>query len=171
VVPQARAEERELAVAGRRELLADLARAVAPGSALQLLAVIRLHGLSALRDRAGTDARDGLVEEARQRALVDVGRAGTVYVSRKDEVCILLDGSFMESISKLANLTWSLNELGRPHNVAAETGVALLPEEADDPIGALRRADSRTVPGEYTKHDWDSADRRARRSATDPPGA
>jgi hypothetical protein len=127
--------------------MADLTRALAPGSPLRLLAVVRLQGLSSLKERSGTARRDRIVERARQCALTEVGSAGTVYSSRKDEVCILLDGPFGESIAILDRLTRAVNESERPDNISAVTGVALLPVEADDPIGALQCADSRSVRG------------------------
>ena len=167
-VPQVQVEAHEPPVAaGRRELMADLTRALAPGSPLRVLAVIRLQGLSRLRERSGAIVRDRLVEQARHRALADVGPAGTVYVSRQDEVCVLLDGRFMDSIASLDRLTRAIDELGRPHAVAAEAGVALLPVEADDPISALQRADSRTVAGEYTEREG-PAGRRGRRGQAAP---
>lgn len=134
-------------VATRRELMAALTRALAPGSDERLLAVVRLHGLHDLRERVGQD-EDRLLSVAQGRLLLEVGSAGRVYLPRRDELCVLFECRFETAIQLLDNVTAALNELAPGCRVRAEAGVALLPDEAADPISALERADRRILPGE-----------------------
>jgi GGDEF domain-containing protein len=134
-----------LQVASRRDLMAALTLALAPGSDERLLAVVRLHGLNDLRDRAGLDAEERLLASARRRLLVEVGCSGRAYQTRRDELCVLFECPFEKAIQLLDNVTAALNQLARASGVKVEAGVTLLPEEAADPISALERADRRTL--------------------------
>ena len=63
----------------------------------------------------------------------------------------------------LGAATAALDEIGEPHDVTAEAGVALLPEEAADPISALEQADRRILPGGHSERERRLADRGGRR--------
>jgi predicted signal transduction protein with EAL and GGDEF domain len=147
----------------REQLMIDLTRALAPGSRERLLTVVRLHGLHALTERRGTTARDRFLERAHQLALDEVGSCGQLYLPRRDELCVLFDTPLDEAIRVLDNVTAALNRLDPGGDVTAEAGVALLPDEASHPIGALDRADRRILPGDYAgREEWLEA-RRSRR--------
>lgn len=133
----------------RRELMAALTGALAPGSSERLLTVVRLHGLQVAFERVGT-ASSQLLEEAYRAVRREVGFSGRIYLSRFDEVCVLFDCPLDEAIGLLDRLTAVLNELGAAVEVSAEAGVALLPDEAADPISALERADRRIFPASQT---------------------
>lgn len=133
-------------VASRRDLMAALTLALAPGSGERLLAVVRLHGLDALRERVGLAAQERLLESARRRLLLEVGGSGSAYQTRRDELCVLFECPFETAIQLLDSVTAALNDLARDSWVEAEAGVALLPGEAADPISALERADRRILP-------------------------
>jgi len=150
-------------LASRSDLMVDLESAVKPDSPPGVLAVLRLQGLSRHTELHGTLLRDQLLEEARQCALDEVQMIGNVYLTRHDELCVLLDGSLEEAIGALDRLGAAVNKIVKPHQIFAEAGVALLPEEAEDPIGALVRADRRIVQGEYTGRERRSSDRSRRR--------
>lgn len=143
----------------RRDLMADLTRALAPGSDERLFAVVRLYGLT---ERW---ASDELLAAVRRRFVLDVGRLGRVYRTRWDEVCLLFDCPLEMAIRLLDDTTEVLNRLD---SVDAEAGVALLPEEAADPISALERADRRLNPASYSRREDGVTARRERRSLVQP---
>jgi GGDEF domain-containing protein len=143
--------------------MGDLTRALAPGSPERVLVVFRLHGLRSLTERYGTVARDELLHEAHCRLLEEIGAAGLSYRPRHDEWCVLFDGSLEEAVRVLGSATAALDEVGEPHDVTAEAGVALLPEEAADPISALEQADRRILPAGSSERERRLADRIGRR--------
>jgi hypothetical protein len=143
----------------RRDLMADLTRALAPGSDERLFAVVRLHGLTERR------AADELLSIVRRRFVLDVGRFGRVYLTRWDELCLLFDCPLETAIQLLDDTTEVLNRLA---SVDAEAGVALLPEEAADPISALERADRRINPASYSRGEGGVMARRERRGLVQP---
>jgi GGDEF domain-containing protein len=143
--------------------MGDLTRALAPGSPERVLVVFRLHGLRNLTERYGTIARDELLDEAHRRLLHEIGTSGLSYRPRHDEWCVLFNSSLEEAVRVLGSVTAALDELGEPHDVSAEAGVALLPEEAGDPISALEQADRRILPGGYSDRERRLADRCGRR--------
>ena len=150
-------------IASREQLMIDLTLALAPGSRERLLTVVRLHGLHALTERSGTAARDQFLERAHRLALREVRSCGRLYLPRRDEVCVLFDTPLDEAIRVLDDVTAALNSLDPNRDVTAEAGVALLPDEAAHPIGALDRADRRILPGDYAgREEWLGA-RRSRR--------
>jgi predicted signal transduction protein with EAL and GGDEF domain len=130
--------------------MGDLTRALAPGSPERVLVIFRLHGLRALTERFGTVARDELLDEAHRRLAAEVGTAGLSYQPRHDEWCVLFDSPLEQAVQVLGSATAALDELGAPHDVTAEAGIAILPEEAEDPISALEQADRRILPGGTT---------------------
>ena len=141
-----------LQVATRRDLMAALTLALAPGSDERLLAVVRLHGLNDLMERMGLTAEERLLASARRRLLVEVGSSGRAYRTRRDELCVLFECPFETAIQLLDNTTAALNQLARDSGVKVEAGVTLLPEEAADPISALERADRRILASADTGH-------------------
>jgi predicted signal transduction protein with EAL and GGDEF domain len=150
-------------ISSREQLMIDLTLALAPGSRERLLTVVRLHGLHAMTQRSGAAARDQLLERAHRLTLREVRSCGRLYVPRRDELCVLFDTPLDEAIRVLDEVTAVLNSLDPTGDVTAEAGVALLPDEASHPIGALDRADRRILPGDYAgREQWLDA-RRGRR--------
>jgi predicted signal transduction protein with EAL and GGDEF domain len=143
--------------------MGDLTRALAPGSPERVLVVFRLHGLGALTERFGTVARDELLNQAHRRLTAEVGTAGLSYQPRHDEWCVLFDSPLEDAVQVLGSATAALDELGALHDVTAEAGVALLPEEAEDPISALEQADRRILPAGATDRERRFAGRGGRR--------
>jgi GGDEF domain-containing protein len=150
-------------IGSREQLMIDLTLALAPGSRERLLTVVRLHGLQTLAGRAGAGARDELIERAHRLTLLEVRACGRFYLPRRDELCVLFDSQLDEAIRVLDRITTALNELDPVGDVTAEAGVALLPEEASHPIGALDRADRRILPGDYAGREQWLGTRRGRR--------
>jgi predicted signal transduction protein with EAL and GGDEF domain len=126
--------------------MGDLTRSLAPGSPERVLVIFRLHGLRRLTERHGTFARDELLVEAHRRLAAEIGTAGLSYQPRYDEWCVLFDCPLEAAVQVLGSATAALDTLGEPHDVSAEAGVALLPDEAADPISALEQADRRILP-------------------------
>ena len=147
----------------REQLMIDLTQALAPGSRERLLTVVRLHGLHAMTQRGGTTARDRFLEQAHRLALHEVRSCGRLYLPRRDELCVLFDTPLDEAIRVLDDVTAALNGLDPAGDVRAEAGVALLPDEASHPIGALDRADRRILPGDYAGREEWLETRRSRR--------
>ena len=152
-----------LDIRSRDELMTDLTRALAPGSRERLLTVVRLHGLRALVEASGRAAHDRLLDYAHRLVLHEVSSSGNFYLPRRDELCVLFDVPVDDAIEVLDNLTKGLNELDQTRVVRAEAGVALLPDEATHPLGALERADRRILPGEDAGRDEWLGTRRGRR--------
>ncbi len=150
-------------IRSRDELMSDLTRALAPGSRERLLTVVRLHGLRALLETSGRASHDRLLDYAHHLVLHEVSSNGTFYLPRRDELCVLFEVPVDDAIEVLDGLTRGLNELDQTGVVRAEAGVALLPDEATHPLGALERADRRILPGEDTAREEWLGSRRGRR--------
>ena len=87
--------------------------------------------------------------------LHEVRSHGRLYLPRRDELCVLFDVPLDEAIRILDDVTVALNQLDPNGDVTAEAGVALLPDEASHPVGALARADRRILPGDYAgRQEW-----------------
>jgi GGDEF domain-containing protein len=135
-------------IANRQELIADLSRALEPDGRERLLMLVRLHGLPTMAERCGQAAHDRFLSQAYELLQRQVGPAGRAYTTRRDELCALLDTSLDQAIDVLDNTTSALNKLGAGDHIRADAGVALLPEEASDAVGALTRADRRILPAD-----------------------
>ena len=135
-------------IADRQELIVDLTRALEPDGREHLLMLVRLHGLATMADRCGQAAHDQFLRQAYELLQRQVGPAGRAYTTRHDELCALLDTSLDQAIDVLDSTTSALNKLGAGEQIRADAGVALLPEEASDPVGALTRADRRILPAD-----------------------
>jgi predicted signal transduction protein with EAL and GGDEF domain len=152
-------------IGSREQLMIDLTLALAPGSRERLLTVVRLYGLHTLTERSGTGAREQLLERAHRLTLREVQSCGRMYLPRRDELCVLFDVPLDEAIRVLDKLTAALNALDPAGDVSAEAGVALLPDEAAHPIGALGRADRRILPADYAGREEWLGGRQGRREA------
>jgi predicted signal transduction protein with EAL and GGDEF domain len=124
---------------------------------------MRLHGLHALAEHSGGSASDRLLEQAHRLVLYQVHPNGRFYLPRRDELCVLFEIPLDEAIQVLDQMTAGLNDLDPTGLVTAEGGVALLPDEATHPVGALERADRRILPGDYAGRGVWLGTRRARR--------
>lgn len=150
-------------VGTRHELTVDLAHALASASPERILAVFKFHGLEQVTVLYGTTGRDAFLQRAESRLAVAISGFGRCYKPRRDEFCVILDGPLEQAIVVLDAATTALNDVGSEQRIHAETGVAILPDEAKDPITALERADRRVVPDAYQ-----SGRERRRRRRGDP---
>jgi GGDEF domain-containing protein len=127
----------------RQDLMVDLTRGLAPGAPLALLVVFRLGGYADFVRRHGDEAGDDLIRRAAERISEVLVPAGIYYRPRRDEVCLLVTGPLEGVGDALFLAVAALSEERETTGIGAGFGAALLPNEADDPIGALAIADRR----------------------------
>jgi GGDEF domain-containing protein len=127
----------------RQELMAELTRALAPGSPMSLLAIFRLGGLREYVAEHDEEAADDLVRRTSERLAMAIGPTAVYYRPRRDELCGLISGPLEGAKDTLYEAVMALNAERDTTGITAGFGVALLPFEADDPISALKLADER----------------------------
>lgn len=127
----------------RQELMAELTRALAPGSSMSLLVIFRLGGLREFVAEHDEETADELVRRTSQRLVKAIGPSGVYYRPRRDELCGLIGGPLEGAKDTLYEAVMALNAERETTGITAGFGVALLPYEAADPISALQLADER----------------------------
>jgi diguanylate cyclase (GGDEF)-like protein len=129
----------------RRSLVADLERAVAAATEAspRALMMLDLDGFKRYNDCFGHPAGDALLAKLGSNLAFAMGSHGTTYRLGGDEFCVLIDGGakLVEELRPEARA--ALAEHGRGFEIGSSCGVALIPAEATDPIGALKLADHR----------------------------
>jgi GGDEF domain-containing protein len=120
----------------RERLVDDLHARLEP----VLLAVFWLDGFRAYRDYFGRLQSDTILVELADRLDRIVGTAGTCYRPREDELAVVAGADAGELVGKAAA---ALNVPGRYVAITCVADTALLPDETDDPLEALRLADER----------------------------
>jgi diguanylate cyclase (GGDEF)-like protein len=128
-------------LANRRMLMADLERrvAVAQGEPLVLL-LFDLNGFKKYNDTFGHPAGDALLARL-GHALVPAVAPHNAYRLGGDEFCVLATAAARDEV-ELAAMS-ALHERGEGFSISASYGTVTLPEEAQNPLGALRIADQR----------------------------
>ncbi len=124
-------------------LIADLTRALEPGSAAAVLAVFELVGWFDYRRAFGEPASDELIARRAARFAAVFGSSGACYRPRQGEFCALVGGQVDEVCAMLLVAEGVLAVEGGSDGVSSCFGAALLPDEADDPIDLLILADER----------------------------
>jgi diguanylate cyclase (GGDEF)-like protein len=126
----------------RRKLMADLEEA-ARRDQPAVLALFDLNGFKAYNDSFGHPAGDALLARLgaslTQRA---VGLA-TAYRMGGDEFCLLAVGEAARGLDLVELGCEALRERGPGFLIHAAGGAASIPDEASDPVDALRLADGR----------------------------
>ena len=133
------------ALGNRRRLIADLDEvlAVATRERPWLLAIYDLDGFKAYNDAFGHPAGDALLIRLGRKMDAVPGPGGGVYRLGGDEFCLLapLAG---DHAGRLLDLSLeALSEQGEGFDVTSSFGAVILPEEANEGIEALRKADER----------------------------
>jgi len=134
----------ELERLGSRErLIADISEAVQPGVAAQALVLLALDGFRDLVDRIGPLEGGAFLAELAGRLEDAVRPSGVCYRARQDEFAVLCtaDGATLAPLVDRAAAT--LSEPAAHADVFVTWGSVVLPDEASDPVGALRLADKR----------------------------
>jgi GGDEF domain-containing protein len=126
----------------RGKLLADLAEAVAAGSAPAVLAIFALDGFKEYEELYGVLEARKLLRRLADRLAGAFDGQGCCYRPRGDEFAVLVERPASVS-GVLASSLAALSENDRYYHVEAAGGHAVLPSEASDPIEALMVADRR----------------------------
>lgn len=137
----------------RRRLVTDLAQCARTATVEHpwVLVIFDLDGFKGYNDAFGHPAGDQLLARLGGK-LAHVG-GGPVdgYRLGGDEFCLLapIDGVDVERL--LHEATFALSEKGVGFDVGCSFGAVHLPEEADDPVTALRLADERLYAQKHVK--------------------
>ena len=146
----------------RNALLADLGAAVDGQRGPALLVVLGLEGFDEYVTLFGSLAGRTLLVKLGARLAAALGSESSCYRPRHDEFAALVPTPIGAVAEVLDRAVAALRERAASVAVTAAWGAAMLPEEADDPIGALKLADTRLAS---------NAPRRKRRNRrTNPRG-
>jgi len=105
--------------------------------------LLALDGFRDYVDRVGPLESRSVLADLAGRLDEVVSPAGTCYRAREDEFAVLCDASSGTLEPLVDNAAATLREPGIEIAVAVTWGSVVLPEEASDPVGALRLADQR----------------------------
>jgi GGDEF domain-containing protein len=144
----------------RSALLADLAVAVEGARGPTLLVVFGLDGFDEYVTLFGSLAGRALLVKLGARLAGALGAGATCYRPRQDEFAALVPTTIGAVAEVLDRAVAALRERAAPVAVTAAWGAAMLPEEAADPVDALRLADTRLAS---------NAPRRRRRNRRSSP--
>jgi GGDEF domain-containing protein len=127
----------------RLSLLAALSEAVEPGAPPALFVVFGLDGFDEYAALFGRLAARTLLVRLAARLTEALAPAGRCYRPRYDEFSALINTTITEARSVLDAAAVALRERGKAVTITAAWGAAMLPDEASDPVSALRLADER----------------------------
>jgi diguanylate cyclase (GGDEF)-like protein len=109
-----------------------------------LLTLFDLDGFKQYNDTFGHPAGDQLLERLGARLSAAVSERGAAYRMGGDEFCAMEKLANADAATdSTAEAVAALSEHGEAFDVTCSYGSVLLPNEATDPIGALRMADRR----------------------------
>ena len=127
----------------REELLADLAEATRSGVLPKVLVMFALDGFRDLDDTLGRVERQALLAGLVDRLERTVSSVGTCYQPRGDEFALLCPAGDALPEPLLHGAVAALSEHDQPVAVKAALASVVVPDEASDPIAALRLVDER----------------------------
>ncbi len=127
----------------RGALLADLASAVDRAHEPSVFAVFGLDGLDEYEEAHGTAETNAVIAALAGEFARLVCPEGVCYAPRRREFCALFDLPFAAVSPILAAAAIAIRREGAIALVTAAFGIALLPHQADSPVGALVVADRR----------------------------
>jgi GGDEF domain-containing protein len=125
----------------RAALMADLAVVVDPASSPSVLAIFALDGLDVFEKANGVSRTDELLFRLAQEFARIVCPEGRCYTPRRRELCAHFPVPLVEVSPILAAASISLRREIAMTEMTTAFGVALLPYQAQDPVGALVVAD------------------------------
>ncbi len=128
---------------GRAALLAHLAVAVDPESEPSVVAVFGLDGLDEFEERYGTSETDDVIARLAHEFARMVQPEGVCYAPRRRELSAIFDLPFAAVEPILAAAAIALRREGAMTLITTAFGFAVLPDQADNAIGALIVADRR----------------------------
>jgi two-component system, cell cycle response regulator len=137
-------------LANRRQLLADLHHALEETEASErlVLTLFDLNGFKQYNDTYGHLAGDELLARLAGRLAAAVGAHGRAYRLGGDEFCTLVPADRLAMASAGSRLA-ALAEDGDGFAVSAAHGSVLIPDDARDPVDALRLGDERMYRHKY----------------------
>ena len=127
----------------RSALLADLGATVEGDHCPTLLVIFGLDGFDEYVTLFGSLAGRTLLVKLGARLADALGTGATCYRPRQDEFAALVPTTIGAVTEILDRAVAALRERAASVAVSAAWGAAMLPEEADDPVGALKLADER----------------------------
>ena len=138
----------------RRRLVADLERAAEDATVARpwMLVIFDLDGFKGYNDAFGHPAGDNLLGRLGSKlAHVDGVDGVAGYRLGGDEFCLLAPIAGVDVERLLHQATYALSEKGVGFDVGCSFGAVHLPDEADDPVSALRLADERLYAQKHAK--------------------
>ncbi len=138
----------------RRRLVADL-ELVAEEATLEhpwMLVIFDLDGFKGYNDAFGHPAGDDLLARLGAKLSRVGGDDVRGYRLGGDEFCVLAPVADIDTETFLHEAATALTERGVGFEVGCSFGAVHLPEEADDPVGALRLADERLYAQKHAKN-------------------
>lgn len=125
----------------RAALLARLELAVDPLSEPSVLAVFGLDGLDRVEEVHGTAATHEIIAALADEFARIVGPDGACFAPRRREFCVIFEQPLAQIAPILAAAAIALRREGTMTLITSAFGIALLPDQAADPVGALIVAD------------------------------
>lgn len=130
-------------VRDRNALFKALGEAVEPGCGTSVLVVVGFERMREfLENRPGFE-QQRLLGSLAETLLAAIGAQTAAYQSRRGEFCVLFEGGLQAVRQQLVLLPSELDQVGRPYEIKASLGIAILPDEATVPTYALALADRR----------------------------
>ncbi len=128
----------------RRKLISDIEHALSDGGPeASMLVIYDLDGFKRWNDSYGHSGGDELLRRLGRRLTDALGPAGHAYRLGGDEFCALIEGDRAASRDLVAAGSAALHEQDEKVRITCCHGGVVLPDEAGDPIEALRIADQR----------------------------
>jgi diguanylate cyclase (GGDEF)-like protein len=143
----------------RHALLVALEDALGTAGRPLLLVLFSLDGFDDYTTLFGQLAGRNLIVKLAARLGEALGPAGRAFRPRQDEFAALVETQIAGATAVIDGAVAALRERAAPVAVTASWGAAVLPDEATDPIAALKLADDRLVS---------NAPRRRRRNRRGP---
>jgi GGDEF domain-containing protein len=127
----------------RHALLVALEQTLEPEAGPALLVLFSLEGFDEYRALFGQLAARTLLVKLSTRLADAVAPGGRTFRPRQDEFAALVETQIAGASAVIDAAVAALRERAAPVAVTASWGAAMLPDEASDPVAALRLADER----------------------------
>jgi GGDEF domain-containing protein len=135
----------------RRALVTELQRALRSEGSERVLVLFAFIGLKEHLTTVTRLEGSVVLGSLGDRLSAALGGFGDLYAPRRGEFCVLFDHDLAAIRSLVSSVPAELDDEVRPLPIRTTFGIAVLPDEAIDAIGALRIADQRVraVAGDF----------------------